>query len=112
LGEQIFQACSGMDVKPKTFEKAADIDAAPVDRLAGKYQIAPGAFITVKTKRGNMMAQLTGQTFLSLKPTSPTEWKYDAVEATLKFDLPEKGASTKVTLFQNGLEIPANRIEK
>ena len=58
------------------------------------------------------MAQLTGQQFLALIPKSETEWKYQLVDATLKFELPEKGNSPKVTLFQSGRELPAPRVKK
>jgi hypothetical protein len=110
LAEQIIQTLAGLEVKPMTFEKEFAVDPEVAQRLAGKYQLAPGFILTVQVKEGRMMAQLTGQQFLALSPISETEWKYQAVDATLKFELPESGNSPKVTLFQNGREMPSPRI--
>lgn len=110
LAEQIFQTLAGLDVKPKTFEKEFKVDPQVAKRLEGKYQLAPGIVVTVQVKEGRMMAQLTGQQFLGLSPKSETEWKYQAVDATLKFELPETGNSPMVTLFQNGQELPSPRV--
>lgn len=110
LAEQIFQTIVGIDVKPTTFEKEFIVDPKVAERLQGKYQLAPGMVLTVQVKEGRMMAQLTGQQFLGLSPVSETEWKYQAVDATLKFELPKTGSSPKVTLFQNGRQMPSPRI--
>ncbi len=112
LAEQIFQTIAGMDVRPKSFEKEFQIDPALARRLEGKYQLTPAVIMTIKVKNGRMMAQLTGQQFLVLLPQSETEWKYQAVEATLKFELPESGNSPKVMLYQSGRVIPFTRTEK
>lgn len=110
LAEQIFQTIAGMDVKPKTFEREFKVDPEVAGRLAGRYQLAPGVVLTVQVKGGRMMAQLTGQQFLGLSPFSDTEWKYQAVDAILRFELPESGNSPKVTLLQNGREMPCPRV--
>ena len=65
LGEQIFQAALGINVKPKSFDEF-NVDPKEAARFAGKYQLAPGVEINVQVKNGRMMAQLTGQQFLSL----------------------------------------------
>lgn len=110
LAEQILQTIMGMDVQPTKFDKEVEVDPEVASRLEGKYQLAPGIVITVQVKDGRMMAQLTGQQFLALIPKSETEWKYQAVDATLKFELPESGSSTKVTLLQAGREMPSPRL--
>lgn len=110
LAEQVIQAAMGLKVEPRVFEEEFQVDPKVVERLAGKYQLAPGAVITVQVKDGKMMAQLTGQQFLALSPKSETEWKYQLVDATLKFELPKEGQSPKVTLLQNGREMASPRI--
>ncbi|MCH9654318.1 MAG: serine hydrolase [Planctomycetes bacterium] len=112
LAQQIFQTSVGMKVKPRTFEKEFKVDPKVAKRLEGKYQLAPGILITVQVKEGRMMAQLTGQQFLALIPKSETEWKYQAVDATLKFELPKTGKSPKVTLHQAGRVMPSPRVAK
>jgi serine-type D-Ala-D-Ala carboxypeptidase/endopeptidase len=110
LAEQIIQTAIGLNVQPRTFQDEFQTDPQVVQRLKGKYQLAPGVIITVEEKDGRITAQLTGQQFLVLNPKSNTEWKYQDVDATLKFELPESGPSTKVTLFQAGRELPSPRV--
>ena len=112
LAEQIIQTVMGIDVPPKTFVKEFKVKPEVAQRLEGKYQLAPGVVITVQVKNGRMMAQLTGQQFLALLPKSATEWKYQLVDATLKFELPDTGNSPKVTLLQAGREMPSPRISE
>lgn len=110
LAEQIFQAIVGIQVEPRSFEDAVQVAPETANRLAGQYQLAPGIIIEVKIRDGRMMAQITGQQFLAVIPKSDTEWKYQAVDATLKFELPKTGQSPKVTLLQSGRVLPAPRI--
>jgi len=112
LAEQIFQTIAGKNTQPKKFDAELKIDPKIVKRLEGKYQLAPGFVLTVKVKEGRMMAQLTGQQFLILTPKSKTEWKFQAVDATLKFELPKTGKSPKVTLHQAGRVMPCLRLKK
>ena len=110
LAEQIFQTIVGMNVRPRAFEKEIKVDPEVAKRLEGKYQLAPGVVLTVQVKDGRMMAQITGQQFLAVIPKSETEWKYQAVDATLKFELPKTGKSPKVTLHQAGRVMPSARL--
>lgn len=110
LATQILQTTVGKSVRPRTFEKEVKVDPAIVKRLAGKYQLAPKVVITIRVNNGRMMAQITGQQFLALIPQSRTEWKYQAVDATLKFELPKTGQSPKVTLHQGGRVVPGPRL--
>jgi CubicO group peptidase (beta-lactamase class C family) len=100
----------------------ADLPARPepvavpketLQRLVGRYQLAPEMVFTITTDAGKLYAHLTGQPTLRVYPTSPTEFEYRVVEARLVFDLPEEGGpATQVTLFQNGAEMPSPRIEE
>jgi len=111
LGEQIFQAIVGMNVTPRKFNKEVTVDLAIVERLVGKYQLAPGVVVSVTSSGDRLMAQLTGQQALRVYPESDSIWNYREVKAQLRFDLLKEGAATKVTLHQNGNVIPAPRIE-
>jgi len=111
LGQQIFQSIVGMNVKPRKFDKEVTVDEAVVKRLVGKYQLAPGVVVSVTSSADRLMAQLTGQQALRVYPESDSIWNYREVKAQLRFDIPEEGAATKVTLYQNGNVIPAPRIE-
>jgi len=111
LGQQIFQSIVGMNVKPRKFDKEVTVDEAVVKRLVGKYQLAPGVVVSITSSGDRLLAQLTGQQALRIYPESDTIWNYRDVKAQLRFDVPEEGAATKVTLYQNGNVIPAPRIK-
>ena len=111
LAESIFQMAVGMEVKPREFVKQVDVDEMFVQRLVGKYRLAPGVIIDVVAKGNRMTAQITGQQALSIVPEKETVWRYELVEAKLVFDVPDEGPATKVTLKQNGRNMVSPRIE-
>jgi CubicO group peptidase (beta-lactamase class C family) len=111
LAQSIFQTVIGMEVKPQEFAKATKVDPEFVKRLAGKYQLAPGVVIDVVAHGDKLMVQLTGQGALRVFPENDTVWNYRVVKAQLRFEVPESGNCTKVTLHQNGRKMPAPRIE-
>ncbi len=109
LAEGVFQTVVGMKVAPRKFEETVEVTADVLKRLVGEYQLAPAVEIKVFSKGSRLMVQLTNQSALQVFPDSDTVWNYRDVEAKLEFELPEKGPATKVTLFQNGLTMPAPR---
>lgn len=80
-------------------------------RLEGRYQLAPNFIFTVRDRDGRMMVAITNQPTQEVFPDSPTRWSYRGVEATLEFELPEKGPATGLILHQNGLEQKARRVK-
>lgn len=111
LAEGIFQTIVGMKVKPVTFTPTVNVDPEYVQRLVGNYQLAPGVIISVFSNRDKLMAQLTGQGAMRVYPKSESVWNYRDVKAQLRFDVPETGKSTGVSLHQNGRILPAPRIK-
>ena len=109
LAEQIFQSAAGMNVTPRDFTNRVVVKPEVVSRLTGNYELTPQITIRVTANNGRIMAQLTGQQALSLQPKSDVLWRYQAVDAELRFELPEQGNATSVTLLQFGREIPAPR---
>lgn len=80
-------------------------------RLEGKFALAPGMIMDVREVDGALTAELTGQQRYPIYATSETEFFYKIVEARLVFGLGEDGNATFVTLYQNGREMPAMRVE-
>ncbi len=109
LAENMFQTLLGMDVEPRKFDKEVVVDKAILERLVGKYVLAPGVEFTVTSNGDRLLVQLTGQQALRVYPESDTIWNYREVVAQLRFDLPKEGPATKVTLYQNGQVLPASR---
>ena len=111
LAEGIFRALLGVKEKPQNFDPVAEVSPETAQRLAGRYRLALFSVIEVKANGNKLMVQLSGQPAIPVFPESDTVWNYRVVEAQLQFELPEgDGPATKVTLFQNGRELPAPRI--
>lgn len=107
LGEKLVQALFGMKVSPATMPKEVQVPAEVLKRYVGEYQLAPGAVFTVTLEEGKLMAQLTGQPKIQVFATSEKEFFYKVVDAQLSFEVNEKGETTKLTLHQNGMNLPA-----
>jgi serine-type D-Ala-D-Ala carboxypeptidase/endopeptidase len=104
LGEHLVRcAASG---KPANYElkKAFVPTNEQLNKLVGNYELSPGQIFTIKTRNNRLFAKLTGQAYMEVIATSPTEFDYVAVKARLKFT-PGKS----LTLFQNGLELMAKK---
>jgi len=110
LAKSIFETILGKNVKPKQFEKMVKVDPEFVKRLAGKYQLTPEIVIDVVAKNDKLMVQLTAQQSLPVYPENKTVWNFRNVKAQVRFDVPEQGNSTNVSLHQNGRVMQAPRI--
>jgi D-alanyl-D-alanine-carboxypeptidase/D-alanyl-D-alanine-endopeptidase len=82
-----------------------------LDRLAGVYQLAPGVTITIAREGARLAAQVSGQPPFMIYASSPTSFFFKVVDAQLTFDVDAQGRATRVTLHQNGHDIPAARIK-
>ena len=86
------------------------LSPAELDRLTGRYRLAPQVLLTVTRDGSQLMAQLTGQLALPIFAASPTEFFWKAVDAQLRFELDTDGRSAvKAVLHQSGQDIPAPR---
>src|ERR1043166_369438 len=84
---------------------------AKLDAYAGKYELQPGVLFSIKRSGDRLLAQLTGQTFLEIFPTSETEFFYKAVDAQLTFEKDAQGEFTDLILHQNGIDQTAHRVK-
>jgi len=87
------------------------VSAEVYDLWAGKYDLAPGAVLTVRRGDEQLFVQLTGQQEFEVFPLSVTRYFLKVVDAEIEFAAGDDGRAKSVTLFQNGIEQVANRIE-
>lgn len=111
LAEQLVRMLIGAPEQPREFKKTVAVSADQMQRLVGRYQLAPTFVLTVKIEDGNLMVGATGQPFFRVFPQSDTEWSYRVVDASLTFELDDEGTVKAVTLHQNGLNQRAARAE-
>lgn len=89
----------------------AKVDPKIYDAYAGRYELAPDVFFTVKWQGEQLMVQLTGQSFYEVFPASETKFFYTVVDAQLTFVKDGSGEVKSLILHQNGLDQEAKRVK-
>jgi serine-type D-Ala-D-Ala carboxypeptidase/endopeptidase len=98
-------------IAPPREHKEVAVDPKTFDSLAGKYQLAPGAVLSIFRQEDQLFTQLTGQPPFQIFPESETEYFLKVVDAQLTFVKGADGKVTQVVLHQNGRDLPANKVE-
>lgn len=88
-----------------------NLAASELDAFTGIYELAPTARFTVLRRGKELLVRLSGQAFLPVKPLGKDRFRYGAVAAELQFAR-EDHAVKSVTLFQNGRELLAKRVDE
>jgi len=96
--------------KPKEAPEM-NLAASELDAFTGIYEMGPTARFTVIRREDHLQVRLTGQPFLAVQPLGKDRFRYKDVAAELQFTREGDGMKS-LTLFQNGREIPANRVEE
>lgn len=109
VGERILQALHGSAVAPLQFAAAVAVPREQLQRLVGKYRMAPGTEFDITLDQRGLRAQLTGQPSLRLFAKSPTDFFYRAVEASITFEVEGDGVKALV-LHQNGRDLKCRRL--
>lgn len=103
-------------------QRAARIEGEPVvpkevtvapgvfDRLAGQYQFAPSAVITISREGTHFYEQLTGQGRFEIFATSEREYFLKVVDAQITFEVDSQMRTTSLVLRQGGREIRATKL--
>jgi len=89
---------------------AIEIDPELLNRYVGDYQLAPGFILTIRKQDDKLTAQATGQSEVTILPSSETEFFFEIVDAQITFQLDDSDEATSLILHQGGQDIPAPRI--
>ena len=97
------------DPEPETKkdEKPAEtvsVDPAILKNYTGEFELQPGFIITITENNGQLTAQATGQSTVSLTPNSATEFKVEGVEAMIEF-VPNGGDAVEIIKLHQGGQI-------
>ena len=85
------------------------VDQKTLKTYVGEFELRPGFTIIITENNGQLSAQATGQSVVSLTPLSATEFKVDGVEAKIEF-IPNGDENIKsIKLHQNGQLIDGPR---
>ncbi|HEY2415944.1 MAG TPA: serine hydrolase [Pirellulaceae bacterium] len=100
----------GKPREPPLIRATAPIDAALLQKYAGKYSLIPlVSTFTITSEDNKLYAQLTGQPSIRIYPESETDFFYKVVDARLTFESDTDGNVTRLILHQNGKDLPAAR---
>jgi len=108
---------SGMDQRAKRIEgepvapKEMALEPTVLDGYAGRYQLAPGATLTITRDGTHVFAQITGQPRAEIFASGPGEFFWKVVDAQLTIEVDASGKGTAATLHQLGRDLRAPRIE-
>lgn len=83
------------------------------DQLAGDYALeaAPSMIASFFREDDRFYTQLTGQPRVEIRPTSDSTFELTIVDASVTFHRNDEGVADSATLYQNGGEMLAHRVE-
>jgi CubicO group peptidase (beta-lactamase class C family) len=97
------------DLGPRQYREI-EVDADVLGQYVGRYELQPGAVITIEARGGQLYAQLTGQPAFPVFPYAKDRFFFRVVDAQLEFKRDDSGTVTGLVLHQAGPK-PAPRIE-
>jgi beta-lactamase regulating signal transducer with metallopeptidase domain len=97
---------------PDTSATGLTLDVATLDRYVGHYQLNRQGILTISRQSTQLSARLTAQPTFPIYADSPTEFHWTAVPARLTFSGDASGLATTATIHQNGMDLPATRIDE
>jgi len=100
-----------LGVQNEGLSSEININAEILDTYSGKYQLAPNFFLTISREENRLMAQATGQQKFEIFPMTNTKFYYKVVDAQITFHKDESSLVEKLTLHQNGRNIPGEKID-
>ena len=95
---------------PKERKEIA-VAAEVLERYVGRYQLAPDFVITITREGEHLFLQATGQPRFELFAEGDRDFFLKVVDAQVTFTSDGSGKATKLTLHQNGRNVPGPRIE-
>jgi len=91
--------------------KEIAVDAAVLDRYAGRYQLTPAATLTLSRDGAAFYIQLTGQPRFELFASGEREFFLKVVDAQISMEVDQSRRAVAVTLHQFGRDQRAPRID-
>jgi serine-type D-Ala-D-Ala carboxypeptidase/endopeptidase len=82
------------------------------DNYVGSYQLSPNVVLAISHECDQLFGQLTGQPKFPMFPEGEGKFFLRAVDAQVAFTAGPQGKARQATLHQNGLDMPAKRVEE
>jgi hypothetical protein len=101
-GDDLARAPARGTQRPGTYFLYNNRDFNVLGTYVGRYELAPGAIMTITLVNGRLFAQLTGQRSAAIFPESETEFFYHGTNARISFTRDASGSVTGLLLRQSG----------
>ncbi len=98
-------------VPPPKERKEVALDPAILDRYTGRYRLTPAMVIAITREGDHLFLQATGQSKLEMFAEGEHDFFLKVVDAQVTFVSEGAAPATKLILHQNGMDVPATRIE-
>lgn len=105
------EAATKTDREPAAPRQAIEVDAAARNAVVGRYQIAPGFVLEIRSEGDGLVGQATGQSPFPLAAETPTRWFFEPAGVVIDFHGAEDGRADSLVLHQGGRDTPAPRVE-
>ena len=101
---------NGAEFEAPRLEEVTYVEMSPaqLDQFVGQYSYGPLGTMTIERDGERLMAQLTGQPALEIRPIAADEFTWVDVAARIKFDVDDNGKVTSATHHQGGQAIPVS----
>jgi serine-type D-Ala-D-Ala carboxypeptidase/endopeptidase len=99
------------EVPPPKVRKEIAVAAEVLERYVGRYQLSPEFVISITREGDHLFLQATGQPRFELFAEGERDFFLKAVDAQVTFTSEGSGKATKLTLHQNGRNVPGPRID-
>jgi hypothetical protein len=95
---------------PPPEHHAISLPPEALERLVGRYRLAPQMVVTVTRDGDHLFGRLTGQKANEIFPESPTEFFLKVVDVQLSFLIGPDGRPTGIVVHQNGRDMAGARV--
>lgn len=97
--------------KLKKVQQSVSIPSSLLQKYTGEYRVTNRISYFVSLHKNQLYFRVSGQQKIPFFPKSKTRFYYKTVPAEIEFSADSAGAVQDVTLFQNGREIKAKKVD-
>jgi dienelactone hydrolase len=91
--------------------KEITVDPKLFDGYVGQYQLGPNFILTITRESNQLYAQATNQPKVPIFPEGQRDFFLKVVDEQITFETDANGRATSLTLYQNGANMPAERVQ-
>jgi serine-type D-Ala-D-Ala carboxypeptidase/endopeptidase len=95
----------------RRLRKEITVDPNLLEGYLGCYEVAPDFLLTVTRQDDGLFVQATGQSRIRIVPENERDYFARAVDAQITFQTDPRGRATRLTLHQNGKDLPGKRVK-